>query len=199
VIAKTLGGEAIVALAFDPRGTAIATATEHGVDLWNPRGERITAFRKVAPVRALAFDARGDHLAIAGKRDTVIVRFANDLLVPVLSLEGPMDEVAAVAFGFDGNLVFTGDSKGGVRVWDAAKGKLLATRDTGGDAIEALALSEDEMNGHNRRILLWTGSRDGVARPLDVRALRDSSELQQFIERRVPWRLGDDDVVRRAK
>ena len=103
---------------------------------------------------------------------------------------GPAGEVAAVAFSHDGSLVFTGGADGVARVWDAAKGKLLATRDTGGEPIEALALSGE---------LLWTGNTDGIARALDVRVLRDPSVLQDFIARRVPWRLGDDDVVRRAK
>ena len=190
LIAKAAGA-AIDALAVDPHGTVIATATAQGVDLWSLGGERIFSFPTMTPVRALAFDARGEHLAIAGTRDTVIARFANNRLTPVLALEGPMGEVASVVFGGDGSLVFTGDSDGKVRVWDAAKGKLLATRDTGGEAIEALALSEDEW--------LWIGNADGIARALDVHVLRDPSVLQQFIERYVPWRLGDDDVVRRAK
>ena len=188
-IATVNAGAPIAALAM--HGKTIATASERGVDVWTTTGEPIARLASTGPLRAVAFDTRGELLAIAGPRDTIIARLTGDQLSPILVLEGPTGDVAAIAFSRDGNLVFTGGTDGVARVWDAAKGKLLATRDTGGEAIEALALSADE--------LLWTGNSDGIARALDVRVLGDPASVPDFIVRRVPWRLGDDDVVRRAK
>ena len=74
-------------------------------------------------------------------------------------------------------------------MWDVAKGKLLATRDPHGGPIDAIALSADDGT-------LWTGSAEGTARAWDVHAVATVDGLPAFIELHVPWRLGDDDVVR---
>jgi WD40 repeat protein len=188
-IARVPVGAQISSIAVDPRTGAIVTASSRGVDVWSTAGRPLSHQATPADVRALAFDRGGEILAIAGAYDTVIVRFDGRTLAPVLTLDGPTGEVAAVALAPDASIVFTGGVDGIVRVWDATKGKLLATRDTG-EAIKALALSGTE--------LLWTGNADGIARALDMTVLRDTSGLAAFIKRRVPWRLGDDDVVVRA-
>ncbi|MDQ3333647.1 MAG: protein kinase [Myxococcota bacterium] len=185
---KVETGAPILALVVDPARGSIVTGSRRGVDVWSPRGEH-RGHRPSSPVRALTL--HGTTLAIATATETTIARFAVDRATPIAVLEGATGEVAAVAFNRDASLVFTGGADGVARVWDAAKGKLLATRDTGGEGIEALALYDDT--------LLWTGNTDGIARALDVSVLRDPSTLRDFIERHVPWRLGDDDVVRPAK
>ncbi len=183
-------GVPLTALAIGPRGDIAAVGSD-GVHVWTAAGVPITRHPTTDALRALAFDASGERLAVAGVRDTVILRYANRVLAPELTLEGATGDVTAIAFRRDGTVVFTGGLDGVARVWDAQKGKLLATRDTQGEAIEALALSADDE-------LLWTGASDGIARAWDVRVLRDASVLSGFIAQRVPWRLGEDDVVRRA-
>jgi WD40 repeat protein len=186
LIAKHALGEPIVALAA--HGDVFVAGMQRGIEVWTPHG-RVTQLATASGVHALAFDGRGEHLVIAGTRDAMVAQLTASKATPMLQLEGPTGDVAAVVFSADGSLVFSGGADGVARVWDAAKGKLLATRETGGEAIEALALSSDE--------LLWTGNTDGVARALDVHLLRDPSMLAGFMERHVPWLLGDDDVVRR--
>jgi WD40 repeat protein/tRNA A-37 threonylcarbamoyl transferase component Bud32 len=186
LVAKHSVGTPIVALAA--HGDAVVVGTKRGVEVWTANG-RTSQLATSSGARGLAFDARGELLAVAGVRDATVARFAANTVTPLLQLEGPTGDVAAIVFSADGSLVFTGGADGVARVWDAAKGKLLANRETGGEAIEALALSSDE--------LLWTANTDGVARALDVHVLRDPTGLRNFMERHVPWRLGDDDIVRR--
>jgi WD40 repeat protein len=182
-------GAPINAVAVDPVRGAIVTASKTGIDIWSAHG-KLRSHVERSQVNALAFDRRGTTLAIAGPTETTIARFLVYRATPTATLVGPTGAAVAIAFNRDASLVFTGGDDGVARVWDAAKGKLLATRDTGGEGIEALALVDDK--------LLWTGNTDGIARAVDV-GVRDLTNLKAFIEHRVPWRLGDDDVVRPAK
>ncbi len=191
-VRATATGEAIVALAFSPRGDVIAGClANNSIAIWSRNGDLLGTLPVLA-ARALAFDATGTRLVVGARGAVSVWRFGpGPLPAHVLSLDGPVGDVHAVALGDDGARIVTAGSDGTAKVWDGAKGKLLATRDPHGGSIDAIALSADDAT-------LWTGSVDGTARAWDVHAIRDTSMLADFIARHVPWRLGEDDVVRRA-
>ena len=179
----------VTAIAIHPSG-AILVATAKGVSVYDAHGKRLgEPFAIAAPVRSLAFDVSGKRLAIGGRIETVITKFENLAPSEPRLLDSSSGDSDALVFNRNGTLLFTGGTDGVTRVWDAEKGKLLATRETGGGAVHALALGDDQW--------LWTGNADGIARALDVHVRTDAAGLRDFLARRVPWQLGDDDVVRR--
>ena len=184
-------GRALRSVAFGPRGDVIVGGFASGsLVVWTSAGELLARRQTRGPVRSVAFDASGAVLAVGGVDYAQIWRFGA-ALVPSLALaiEGPTGEVRAVAVSRDGSRVVTAGTDGVAQVWDVAKGKLLATRDPQAGAIDAISLSADDAT-------LWTASADGTARVWDVHAVSSSIDrLTTFIERHVPWRLGEDDVV----
>ena len=184
-------GRALNAVAFGPRGDVLVGGfANRAIVVWTSAGDLLARREAGGSVRSVAFDASGAVLAVGGDVGTEIWRFG-PTLVPSLALtiEGPTGAVRSVALSRDGSRVFTAGADGVANVWDAAKGKLLATRDPHGGPIDAIALSADDGT-------LWTGSAEGTAHAWDVHAVATVDGLAAFIELHVPWRLGDDDVVR---
>jgi WD40 repeat protein len=107
-----------------------------------------------------------------------------------LSLEGPTGNVFAVAA--DSSRVITAGSDGHARIWDAAKGKLLGTRDYHELAVTAIALDGDT---------LWTASEDGTLGGWDVHVdTHSATELAAFMRaKHVVEHLDPDNVVRRGR
>jgi WD40 repeat protein len=159
--------------------------------VWNARGAVIARAKLGIELSAVAFDPTGARLAVGGNSEAQLLQLSFGTLSTALTIEGPVGEVRSLAFSRDGSRVITAGSDGVAKIWDASKGKLLATRDPHGGAIDAIAVSADDA-------WLWTASADGTAREWDVHAVKDSVDLDAFLARRVPWRLGDDDVVRRV-
>ncbi len=182
----------VTAIAFNARGDRIAGVGADGtVIIWSSDGAQLARTRVSVPLAAVAFDPVTDALAVGGDGEARVLRLVGRSLVPTLTIEGPTGAVRSIAYSSDGSRLFAGGSDGVAKVWDATKGKLLATRDPHAGAIDAIALSMDDAR-------LWTASADGTARQWDVHAVNDSVDLHAFIARHVPWELGDDDVVKRV-
>ena len=104
------------------------------------------------------------------------------------TLAGPFGDVRAVAFTEDGSRLITAGDDGVANVWDAGKGNQLGRREHGG-AITALAISGDK---------LWFGSADHTVSSWDVKRNDETVDaLTAFVGKRDPWRLDEDNVVRR--
>ena len=188
------GGGSVTSLAV--RDDLIVGTRADGVLLaWNTHTEAPPAqLADAGAVMAVAFAPDGTWLVAAGDGFANIYDVTGGQLAahPSRALEGPLGTVVATTVSHDGALVFTASTDGGARAWDAAKGKLLGTRTVHG-AARALALAPDDT--------LWLASEDGSVTGWDVHeATTSARELARFAsDKHVPWRLGDDDVVRPLK
>ncbi len=185
------GGGSVTSLAI--RDNLIVGTRADGVLLaWNTHTESPPVqVIDVGAVMAVAFAPDGTWLVAAGDGFATLYDVTGGQLAPhpTRTLEGPLGTVVAATVSHDGALVFTASTDGVARAWDAAKGKLLGTRTVHG-AASALALAPDDT--------LWLASEDGSVTGWDVHeATIAARELAQFFrDKHVPWRLGDDDVVR---
>src|SRR6516165_7171732 len=82
--------------------------------------------------------------------------------------KGHTDAVNAMVYSADGSMLATGDWRGGIKVWDAATGKQLATFQHAPHQVWSLAFSPNGRvlaSSSPTRVLLWeiaTGKRRGV-------------------------------------
>jgi eukaryotic-like serine/threonine-protein kinase len=199
---STLGGQrvrsfatparAITALTFAPLGCDVYAGTADGqlvardctsglVRSWRPfRGE----------ITALAFSRLGDRIVIATGNEVGLFGDGETGWTSLVTLDNP-GEVHAVQLTADGKRVITAGSDGS-KIWDAANGKLLATRAANAGGIEAIALDGDDT--------LWTASSDGSITAWDIQSdTRSPEDLARFVRTRDPWRLDDNDVIRRVE
>jgi len=182
----------LVQVAFAGNAILGGVSDDGQVVLWHLRGMVAPAIvpPTSSPARAIAFDREGRRLVVSGSSDTRVFELAaTGQPVESIRLDGPFGDVSGVVFSQDGARVVTASRDGVVRIWDAAKGKLLAQRDAHGAAINALAISRDD--------LVWTGDEAGVVRAWDVHSeTTPVGELDTFMSCRVPWKLDETDVVR---
>jgi hypothetical protein len=183
-LVQTLADRAaeITAIAFSPDGTEVDGGTGDGTVI---RWDRVTTrpsvlYRVPTAVTALAFSPRTGGLVVAGANHVDIHIGASQI-----PLENP-GEVHGAVFTSDGSRVVTaGDD--GAKIWDAATGKLLATRDARGSSLQALAVHDDT---------LWLAASDGAVSAWDVRRdMHSPDELASFVRDNDPWSLDDHDVL----
>jgi WD40 repeat protein len=155
--AATGHANTVMSLAFDRRGTYLASASMDGTArIWNWRTRRSTAILRghQGAINALAFTPDGTRL-ITGGRDGVvrlwdIARPAAPIATVPLAVN-PADplgvQINALAIsdslGFAGRWVVIGCEDGRVLRYDAADLRNGVMLSPVGDAIEALALSQD--------------------------------------------------------
>ena len=187
---RVLGSGAITSLAFAGGGAWLIGGTSDGsVIAWDVATGAARARPGVTTGGVTALAARGGALLVAGN-DVRIYPFANGQFGASRALEVPSGTVTAVAWLDDARVV-TASADGSASVWDAARGKLLGTRAAPGAATTSLAA---DAAGDT----LWSGGEDGVVRAWDVHvATAPAAELERFLDERVTWRLGPDDVVMR--
>jgi len=181
-------------LIFDHAGDVLAGLDEDGrVVLWPMRGVIAPIMMRLtsSPTRAIAFSRDGTRFVASGATDTRIFAFAHGRIDPneLSRLDGPFGSVTSARFSRDGARVITAGGDGVVRIWDAAKGKLIAVRDARGTAITAMVGTDDDQK-------LWTGEQSGTVRSWDVHVeTRPISELDRVVRCRVPWQLDSNDNV----
>jgi WD40 repeat protein len=135
----------VLAVAFSPDGTLLATISEDGpVQVFDARSGQVLARLDHPPgeqVLAVAFSPYGTHVATG----------SDDGWVRVFSAEAPEERarlehgepVLAVAFSPDGSRVFTGSDHGGTRVLNAETWKELTRLSHGSERVRAVAFSPD--------------------------------------------------------
>ncbi len=117
--------------ALSPDGTRIAIADERrdiGVEIWTIEPARRTAALKLAeggPACALAWSSQGDRLAIGLRNASTVEIWDAAERRPIATLEGHAQQVVALGFHPDGNLVLTQSWDGSARLWDLATGKTV--------------------------------------------------------------------------
>lgn len=117
----TLHEDAVVeALAFDPKGRWLATASWNVIRLWNLTdlaAEPFVLRGHAGMINALAFEAEGWWLASAGEDGTVRLWDLADLTAESIVLRRHDDEVTDVAFEPGGRRLISVDRGGRVLLW----------------------------------------------------------------------------------
>src|SRR3954463_11313272 len=143
-----LGGP-VKALAFNPDGTKLATASENGELLLLPTTpldqEQADAQRvKLAhqgEVVGLAFSKDGQRLAVASKSGAVEIWQLDGAKIVFTGAAAPDGNVTAFARATEADLIAIGTETGAIQVFDVAAGKLTSSLQQSGGAVKALALS----------------------------------------------------------
>jgi WD40 repeat protein len=123
ILADKIGGPRIVSVAFAPDGKSIATESvdEAATNLWNPEtGELIRSFPRSGRGQTVAFSGDGKWLAAGSDQVSVF-----DVNTGARRLNLPARAVA-VAYS-KANKLIAASSSFDVRIFDAEKGKPLAT------------------------------------------------------------------------
>jgi WD40 repeat protein/beta-lactamase regulating signal transducer with metallopeptidase domain len=152
----------VLALAYSPDGTTVASASEDGViRLRNVASSRIVA-RLVGhkdTICGLAYSPDGKTLVSAGyDRSVKLWDVASG--TETASLLGHENWVFAVAFSPDGRYVASAGHDKTVRVWDVARKRGTAVYRDNSASVRALAFSPDgktvAAGGADRAVTLWT-------------------------------------------
>ncbi|MGW1278895.1 nSTAND1 domain-containing NTPase [Streptomyces tsukubensis] len=138
-----------LASAYDGRKTVLLDLVDGDKTLSHPVGQGSQT------ATALAFSPDGRVIAGSVGR-TVSLRDADSGRLQV-TLSGHRAEVTALTYSSDGRLLATGDSHGGVRLWNTRTGRVQEALTGHTGAIHGLAFSPDGT-------ALATGARDGTVR-----------------------------------
>jgi WD40 repeat protein len=102
----------IVAVRFNPSGTAIATAADDGAKLWDLSGQEIRTWVQNERVSDLAFRSDGKQVAIAAAG---VVKLWDESGKLVRSF--PVNRTEVHSLAFVGNQLITGGADGEVTLW----------------------------------------------------------------------------------
>ena len=163
----------VLALAFSPHGTWLASGTHHGkIQMWDVvTGGALTVFAEpteqenLGRILALAFSPDGTRLA-AGTRGHIHL-WEVDTAHKLLSVntahrrgEKPFQGAAEpLIFSSDGEVLVNGLHMGSIQLWDVATGDKIAALDGHTQQVETLAFSPDGTTlvstAVDGTILLW--------------------------------------------
>jgi WD40 repeat protein len=185
------GGATIRALAYSPDGELLVGGAWSGARVaWDGEGRRLSTI-ETAPATAVAFSPVGSRLAVGGLAQARVYRVEHGRIsaTPLIAMDGVPGEVRALLFACAGACLVTGSDAGTVQVWDAARGKLLATHDPHAGAVSGLALGD-----HGTK--LWISTEGNTVSSWDIHVeTRPARDLDCFMAGHVPWRLDSDDVA----
>lgn len=168
--------KSVVATAFSPDGTRLATASLDGTaKVWNlANGQNLLTLRgHEGGVRQVVFNPDGSRLATASDDKTAKV-WEVTTGRELLTLRGHHGSVSDVAFSPDGGRLVTASLDETIKVWDASTGQELLSLPAH-DSVVSVAWSPD--GGR-----LATGGFHGTARVWDVSTGQESLTVRGIAE-----------------
>lgn len=137
--------EAVIALAFDPEGTRIASGSaDHAVRLWDParRTAVATWAGHAGPVVHVAFDPSGTQVVTASEDRTVRV-WSVDQEPGLTTLGAALYPLWCLSFSPDSRRIAVGSTARDLSIWDVASAQRIATLRGHKDRINAVRWSPD--------------------------------------------------------
>ncbi len=162
---RTIQGHAapITSVAFSPDGRAlVAAASDGNVGVWPVEATLGTFADRDMPISEIALAADGRLAAVTSPGRLVVLDVATNRMMQSFEAEG-LGVADALAFSPDGRLLATGETGGGVRVWDVVEGRLLHVLEGQTALIRCLEFTQD----HGGRRLM-SAARDGTVRVWDL-------------------------------
>ncbi|HUS67085.1 MAG TPA: protein kinase [Kofleriaceae bacterium] len=188
------GGAALQWAAFHPSRPVIATS---GVDnktrLWDAdSGRELAVFEDPRQRGAGAFDPTGQRLVSATANRTAIV-WRPDTGAIDLELRGHLGTVKRPSWSADGAFIITASHDGTLRVWDAARGDVLASF----LMPDAWAMSA-HFSPDGARVVAGRG--DGLAEIWELPTLASlPAPIEQVVRCRAPYDTAGEEIVPRAE
>jgi hypothetical protein len=154
----------IMALAFNPAGTELATGGHHEVNIWSTNGELKRRITNVAErVYSIAFDPAGKIMALAGgqpgRSGSLALYNVESGLLETNLLRTP-DILLCLKFDDEGKRLAVGGSDNAIHIFDALSRSELTNIQQHADWVTAIDFSADGTN-------LASASRDRSARVYD--------------------------------
>jgi WD40 repeat protein len=155
---------AVTAVAYAPDSCFLASGGADGVIkvTHSDNGQELFRVPGMLPVTSLAYSPDGRRLAVAGK-DRVAQQ--GDLTVWDVGAKGkvwlhqPVPLITSLAYSRDGNYLLSGHQDGSLRVWDAAKGREIATLRGHTSTVASVDFSPDGDRlvsaSHDHTVKLW--------------------------------------------
>ncbi|MCY7272704.1 MAG: hypothetical protein LH702_02885 [Phormidesmis sp. CAN_BIN44] len=177
VFTQTLGD--ILAVAFSPDGTLLATGIDRDILLWQIAGTRqiATLAGHTAWITSIAFSPDGQLLA-SGSNDHTIRLWDVPTGQCLITLRGHTSGVQTIAFSPDGQLLASGSNDHTIRLWNVMTHQLLQVLEGHLDRVLSVLFSPDNQtlisSGDDQTIRLWN---------------LQSGDCQQTIATHVNWVL----------
>jgi WD40 repeat protein len=156
----------VESVAFSPDGTMLAAGGGNTIRLWDVEAETVKAVLEtdIGEIATVSFRPDGALLVYGGADGAVWVWDLADDNHALLA--GQADQMMALAFSSDGQMIASGDS-GAVRLWDASTGEnLVALTSTSGQAVNSVAFRPDgtlvASGGESGGVILWGTSAEGA-------------------------------------
>lgn len=155
----------VLALAFDPASEHLAASGYNEITLWTLGGDLVRRIADVPTrVRGLAFHPSGAHLALVGGKpgrsgELIVIDLAAGTNEPSLVRAG--DELLAVAFSPDGQLLAAGGADNAIHLFAWEGRRKLATIQQHADWVTSLSFDAEGKR-------LASASRDRTARIYEV-------------------------------
>jgi len=167
---KTVDTSRVGALAFNPGGDILASASRTAVRLWaSDTGTQIHVINE-SLVSDLSFSPDGRTLAVAASRSVVFFDVSSGERTGTFT--GHAGIVYAVSFSPDGTMLASGAGDGTVRLWCASSGELLRVLEGHTSAVYSVAFSPDGQ-------FLASGARDNTVRLWEVSTGRRALALDE--------------------
>ena len=148
------------AVAIAPDGKTLALARpKHDVEIWDVAGYRLL---RILPTKesvwSIHFSPDGNHLALAGWTDEVLVWNLYDRLAP-RKITGPARNFWSAIYSPDGSRIVTASSDQTIRVWDAQTLQLEQILRGHGSEVWCAAFRPDgkllASGGKDQMVMLW--------------------------------------------
>ena len=165
-------GSAVNSLSWSSDASSIVTGSQDGtVKIWEPKNlEPALPADRIKEFFATSFMANGDLIGLGTnqQQETKIWNLSTGEVISRLAEDGSL--MLCAAFSHDNTLAATGGTRGSVKLWDFATGRLIRELPGHTSAVYGLDFSPEGRlisGGHDKRLLLWDAHTGALIRSLD--------------------------------